>query len=74
MKKFITTQALIDAAHSPVVSYEEASRLTGGMVSKKTLQNLASLGECPERIRIGSRVGFRTKDFAEWFVGRLEKV
>jgi predicted DNA-binding transcriptional regulator AlpA len=73
-KTIININDLINAAPGPVVSYEEAARLTGGLISKKSLQNFASRGELPERIRAGGKVGFRTRDFAEWFVSRLSVV
>ena len=74
MKNFVTEQELLDAAPGPIISYIEASKLTGNLVKVKTLQNLASKGELPKRIRLGSRVGFRTKDFIAWFLNHLEYV
>lgn len=43
----------------PVVSRAEASRITGGLISPKTLSNEGALGKGPmPRVRIGSKIGY----------------
>lgn len=43
----------------PVVSRSEAARITGGLISPKTLSNEDALGRGPTpRVRIGSKVGY----------------
>lgn len=43
----------------PVVSRAEASRITGGLISAKTLSNEDALGKGPmPRVRIGSKIGY----------------
>ncbi len=71
-KKLLTVEELMAAAPGPIVSYDQAVILSGGLVSKKSLQNYASLGEMPPKIRLGKRVGFKTGDFARWLVARIE--
>jgi len=43
----------------PIVSKAELARITGGLISVKTLSNEAALRKGPrERIRTGSKVGY----------------
>ncbi|MCK5682353.1 hypothetical protein KAI46_16250 [bacterium] len=62
----------IAKAPGPVISYDEAEVLSGGLIKKKSMQNLCSQGLGPKRIRLGKRVGFVTVDFCEWLCDRLQ--
>jgi len=54
----------IENALPPVVSRAEASRLTGGLISAKTLSNEDALGKGPhERVRMGSKIGYTRESF-----------
>ncbi|RHH19731.1 hypothetical protein [Desulfovibrio legallii] len=49
----------IEVALPPVVSRAELARLTGGLISAKTLSNEDALQKGPrERVRAGSKVGY----------------
>lgn len=49
----------IEKALPPVVSRAELARLTGGLISAKTLSNEDALQKGPrERVRAGSKVGY----------------
>ncbi|ATD80521.1 MULTISPECIES: hypothetical protein [Desulfovibrio] len=49
----------IEVALPPVVSRAELARLTGGLISAKTLSNEDALNKGPgERVRAGSKVGY----------------
>ncbi len=64
---------IISQAGCPVVSRKEAARLSGGLISEKTLANLDCLGEGPgEKIRIGKRIGYSVESYASWFADRIE--
>ena len=64
---------IIDLAGAPIISRKEASKLSGGLVSEKTLANLDCLNEGPkERVRIGSRIGYPVTAFAEWYANRVK--
>lgn len=57
----------LENALPPVVSRAEASRLTGGLISAKTLSNEDALGKGPrDRIRIGSKIGYTRGAFMEY--------
>lgn len=48
----------------PLVSRAEASRITGGLISAKTLCNEDSLNKGPrEPVRIGSKIGYTREAF-----------
>ena len=70
-KKIVAT--IIAQAGAPIISRKEAARLSGGLVSEKTLANLDCLGEGPgEKIRIGNRVGYAVESYADWLASRVE--
>ena len=49
----------IEVALPPVVSRAELARITGGLISVKTLSNEDALHKGPrERVRAGSKVGY----------------
>lgn len=73
-KNFLNPNDFIERAPSPVISYDEAEVLSGGLIKKKSIQNLCSQGLGPKKIRLGKRVGFRTVDFCEWLCERLQTV
>lgn len=51
----------------PVVSRAEASRITGGLISAKTLSNEDALRKGPsERVRVGSKVGYTRASFVNY--------
>ena len=64
---------IIAQAGCPIISRREAARLSGGLISEKTLANLDCLGEGPgEKIRIGKRIGYPVESYASWFADRIE--
>lgn len=62
------------AAGVPVIDRKTAIRLSGGLIgSTKTLANLDSLRKgCPAQVRLGKRIGYETRPFAEWLFGRMD--
>jgi len=71
-KYLLNPKDFIKKAPGPVLSYDEAETLAGGLIKKKSMQNLCSQGLGPQKIRLGKRVGFRTVDFCEWLCERLQ--
>lgn len=63
------------AAWPPVISRDRVAEYTGGLISPKSLANLDSLGKGPfRRVKLGRRVGYPARDFAEWFLARAREV
>lgn len=63
----------VTAAGAPIIDRKTASKLSGGLVSIKTLANLDSLGEgCPARVKMGKRCGYECRPYAIWYFGRME--
>lgn len=57
----------------PVVSRVEAARITGGLVSAKTLSNEDALGKGPNgRVRIGSKVGYTRSGFMSYLKRKIK--
>ncbi len=55
-----------------IFSRQTASKGIGGLISAKTLSNLDSLGQGPERkIKIGTKVGYEKESFLKWLRGRF---
>jgi len=52
-----------------------AARISGGLVTAKTLANLDSqrLG-VPDRVRCGRKVGYPAESFARWLANRLQPI
>jgi len=54
----------IEKALPPLVSRVEASRITGGLISAKTLSNEDALRKGPKRkLRVGGKIGYTGEDF-----------
>lgn len=63
----------IERECQPLVSRAEASRITGGLVSVKTLSNEDSLRKGPhERVRIGSKIGYTREAFMAYLRGKTK--
>jgi predicted DNA-binding transcriptional regulator AlpA len=59
---------------SALVARTEVARFTGGILSGKTLANLASRGEkVPPSIRIGQKIAYDATALAEWLRNRSER-
>jgi hypothetical protein len=57
----------IEKALPPVVSRVEASKITGGLISAKTLSNEDALRKGPKgKIRIGAKVGYTRDAFMDY--------
>lgn len=57
----------------PVVSRVEASRITGGLISVKTLSNEDALRRGPsERVRAGSKVGYTRAAFMAYLRSKIK--
>ena len=64
---------LIDKSPGPIISRPEASRLTGYTKKVAHLANLDSQGlGCPDRVRIGRRMGYITASFGAWFADQVD--
>jgi predicted DNA-binding transcriptional regulator AlpA len=54
----------------PLISRDHVEKLLGGVISSKSLANLDSLGEGPERMRIGRKIAYLTEDLLRWLESR----
>jgi len=63
----------MELALLPMVSRAEPARLTGGLVSAKTLSNsdVLHIGPCG-KIRIGSKVGYARDSFIAYLRSKLK--
>ena len=69
----VTCEQIIAAANNvPLISLEEAERVTAYTIKKKSIQNLISLGEGPPKYKVGSRTALKTEEFANWFCNRVK--
>jgi len=54
-----------------------AARISGGLVTAKTLANLDSDSQkigVPDRVRCGRKVGYPAESFARWLANRLQPI
>jgi hypothetical protein len=63
-------ESMADKWKSGIVSRDQISKFTGGAISKGRMANLDSLGEGPERFRIGRKIVYPVKPFIEWLAAR----
>ena len=69
------TSQIISRSSRPVVSRVEAARLSGGLVTPKTLANLDSQGLGPgARVRYGKKIGYPVEEFARWLADRIQPI
>ncbi len=54
----------------PIISRDSVEQFLGGVISPKYLANLDSLGQGPERMRIGRKIAYRTSDLLTWLSKR----
>jgi hypothetical protein len=67
--------AEIKQALPPVFARDAVGRLTGGLISPRTLANLDSLGRGPRhRVRVGKKVAYSREAFIEWIESRTAVV
>jgi len=73
MNKQQLIETFISNAGSPIIDRNTAIKLSGGLIgSTKTLANLDSLKKgCTAQVRLGKRIGYETRPFAEWLFGRI---
>jgi len=70
-----TTEKILERCPGPVISREVAARLSGGLVTAKTLANLDSQGLGPaDRVRCGRKVGYPAECFSRWLANRLQPI
>lgn len=64
-------QKLVDHWPSSMVARTEVGRFSGGILSGKTLANMASRGEAvPAALRIGRKVAYDARELANWLQER----
>lgn len=56
---------------SGLVARKDVGIFTGGLISPKTQANLDSLGQGPERIRIGRQVAYPVDAYVKWLESRV---
>lgn len=57
----------------PLVTRQEAERLTGGLLKARTLANLDCLGKGPaQRVRYGRKVAYERTVLLDWLTKRME--
>jgi len=75
MEEKMTREQILEefrACMPAVFSRKEAERLTGGLISARSLANLDCKGYGPSgRIRIGTKVGYLRGPFLIWLADRL---
>ena len=65
----------IEKSLTPVVSRAEASRITGGLISAKTLSNEDSLRKGPQgRVRVGSKIGYTRESFMTYLRRKIRQL
>ena len=63
-------QKMVDEWPSAIIARTEVGRYSGGLLNPKTMANLDSLGQGPEKVVVGRKVAYATKAMAEWLRGR----
>lgn len=64
-------QLMVDSwENGPYVARSLVRKFSGGMLNPKTMANLDSLGEGPERVKFGNRVYYPVVKLAEWAQNR----
>jgi len=69
MKKTDLREKLLSTL-PPIFSRQTASKAIGGLLAPRTLANLDSLGQGPERVQLGRRVGYERDNFVAWLLER----
>jgi hypothetical protein len=59
---------------STFVAREQIHIFTGGVISKGRMANLDSLGEGPERFRLGRKICYPVDPLIKWLADRVEPV
>jgi hypothetical protein len=57
---------MAEAWPAPGFTRGEVGRVTGGLISGKTLANLASLGEGPPMLKLRGRAYYEVRPFIQW--------
>jgi len=57
---------------SAIVAREKIGEFSGGIFSPKTMANLDSLGEGPERIKIGRKNAYPVAPLIQWMQNRAK--
>ena len=68
-------EEILSRCPGPVISRRQAAIVSGGMINERSLANIDSdkTKQGPvERIRVGRRVGYTSRSFAEWLAARIE--
>lgn len=68
-------EEILSKCPGPVISRRQAAIVSGGMINERSLANIDSdrTKEGPaERVRMGRRVGYTSRAFAEWLAARIE--
>lgn len=56
----------------PIIARTEVDKITGGLLSSRTVANLDCLGKGPGgRVKFKSKVGYEKEAFLTWFAGYL---
>ena len=63
---------MADRWPSTILSRDQVSKFTGGLLSARYLANLDSKGLGPARIiKVGRKAGYRVEDFIAWLEARM---
>jgi len=54
----------------PILARTDVPKLTGGLISAGRLANLDCLGQGPQSIRCGRKIGYTRSDFIAWLRSR----
>lgn len=58
---------------SVIVARTEVERFTGGLMTSKYQANLDCLGQGPERIVLGRKIGYPVKAYVLWLRSRVKE-
>lgn len=67
-------ETLAEKWPSTVISRDQIFEFTGGAISRGRMANLDSLGDGPERIRIGRKIVYPVGPLIKWLIARTQLV
>lgn len=72
MEKSKLFQEMAERWPSNIVARRDIRKFTGGLVTPGTMSNLDSLGQGPERVKVGRYVGYPIDSLVRWLESRAK--
>ena len=63
-------QKMVDEWPSAIIARTEVGKYSGGLLNPKTMANIDSLGQGPERVTVGRKVAYVAKSMGTWMRNR----